>query len=374
MATWRRLRAVESQLRSAPCAGPFSRLLATESAPLINSPLHEDVYYLWPPGEVPQSLQADGEDTEAYLPQHGPEIAAGTLSGSKKFNFERWPESHLWRGAHMPAVRVFRPAPDVATGAAIVIAPGGGFVNLPPHEGDAIAEWLADQGVTAFLLRYRLVSSGYPLPTQLRDMQRAIRLVRFHAATWEVDPHRIGVLGVSGGGHVASGAAVFNASADPVTRGDGIDQVSAKPDATVLVYPLTDPSSYGGFTDPARSQAVWGATPPDPALYATARYVTAETGPTFITHSTKDTGVTAVDHGDPYFAACEAAGVDVTYSRIDYGGHGCGLVGAWGAPCVEWLQAQQFASAAAGGGAAYIYDFEDADQWQEAIATVDLSA
>ena len=120
---------------------------------------------------------------------------------------------------------------------------------------------------------------------------------------------------------MASGAAVFNASADPVTRGDGIDQVSAKPDATVLVYPLTDPSSYGGFTDPARSQAVWGATPPDPALYATARYVTAETGPTFITHSTKDTGVTAVDHGDPYFAACEAAGVlpdiEVTLHEID---------------------------------------------------------
>jgi acetyl esterase/lipase len=201
-----------------------------------------DVFYLWPPGQVPGALPDDrGED---YLPQHAPLIAAGTLAASKRYNFERWGDSHLWRGADRPAVRVFRPDPSLQTGSAVIIAPGGGFVNLPPHEGDQIAEWLAAHGVTAFLLRYRLVSSGYPLFTQLRDMQRAIRLVRFHAARWMLDKTRIGVLGVSGGGHVATGTSVWYDLPDPtLDPADPIDAVSARPDACVLAYPLTDPVS-----------------------------------------------------------------------------------------------------------------------------------
>ena len=203
-----------------------------------------DVFYCWPPGEVPGALEPDRG--EQFLPQHAPLIADDALSGSKRYNYARWGDSHLWRGADRPAVRVFRPDPRLATGAAVIIAPGGGFVNLPPHEGDQIAQWLAAHGVTAFLLRYRLVSSGYPLFAQLRDMQRAIRLVRYHSSRWTVDATRIAVLGVSGGGHVATGASVWydefpGAASQPAPRGDSIDDVSARPDACILAYPLTDP-------------------------------------------------------------------------------------------------------------------------------------
>jgi acetyl esterase/lipase len=171
------------------------------------------VFYLWPPGSVPHSLGC----------------------------------TCVSIGAHRPAVRIFQPAPQLATGASVVIAPGGGFVNLPPHEGDAIADWLAAHGLTVFLLRYRLVSSGYPIPTQLRDMQRAIRFVRQHSAEWGLDPSRVAALGVSGGGYLASGAAVFHASPDPLALDDAIDAHSARPNACVLVYALTDPSAYPPF-------------------------------------------------------------------------------------------------------------------------------
>ena len=155
---WRRLEGVSAHLSAA--AGELHH---------SDYPEDRDVFYLWPPDRVPGALEDRGED---YLPQHAPLIAAGTLEGSKLYNFGRWGDSHLWRGADRPAVRVFRPPPDISSGAAVIISPGGGFVNLPPHEGDQIAQWLAAHGVTAFLLRYRLVSSGYPLFTQLRDMQR----------------------------------------------------------------------------------------------------------------------------------------------------------------------------------------------------------
>lgn len=187
----RRLRAIgahvaiitpSSAVTSAPAGG--GELYHSEH------PEDRDVFYLWPPGAVPNALSPDRG--EAFLPQHGPPIAVGLLSGSKKYNYERWGDSHLWRGADRPAIRVFRPDPATQTGAAVIIAPGGGFVNLPPHEGDQIAEWLAAHGVTAFLLRYRLVSSGYPLFNQLNDMQRAVRLVRYHSARWSVDKSRIG--------------------------------------------------------------------------------------------------------------------------------------------------------------------------------------
>lgn len=372
----RRLQLLKAQLRG---QGPLAvaAKVARENfahvdkaTALVCSPCDEDVFYLWAPGTVPGSLPRYEGDTEALLPQHAPDIEAGALSGSKAFNYGRWPQSHLWRGAHAPALRVFRPRAELCTGASMVVAPGGGFVNLPPHEGDAVAEWLADHGVTAFLLRYRLVSSGYPIPTQLRDMQRAVRLVRHHATAWGLDPTRIGVLGVSGGGHVASGAAVWHDQVDPVALGDAVDGSSARPDIAVLVYPLTNPAAYSGFTDPSRRVSVWGEAPPDPGLFATAPCVVSDTCPTFISHSTRDTAVTAADHSDPYFAALQRKGVDSEYVRLDFGSHGCGLVGAWARPCIRWLVTHRWASPQSINGTAYVYDFEHGDDWQSAVEIV----
>src|SRR4051812_1858781 len=104
----------------------------------------------------------------------------------------------------IPTLPAFPPAEGEGTGAAMVICPGGGYGGLAPHEGAGYAEWLAKNGVAGFVLKYRLGSGGYHHPVMLNDVARAMRLVRSRAAEWKLDPKRIGVMGSSAGGHLAS--------------------------------------------------------------------------------------------------------------------------------------------------------------------------
>ena len=103
-----------------------------------------------------------------------------------------------------PTLTPFWAAPDKATGAVFIVAPGGGYRVLAAHEGDAYAKWLAANGITAFVLKYRLAADGYRVPTILLDAARAVRLVRSHAAGWGLDPKRIGMIGSSAGGHLTA--------------------------------------------------------------------------------------------------------------------------------------------------------------------------
>ena len=103
-----------------------------------------------------------------------------------------------------PTLTAFLPAPEKATGAAIVICPGGGYGGLAPHEGQGYAEWLADNGIAGLVLKYRLGSKGYRHPIMLGDAARAVRLARTKAVEWKIDPHRVGIMGSSAGGHLAS--------------------------------------------------------------------------------------------------------------------------------------------------------------------------
>jgi acetyl esterase/lipase len=148
---------------------------------------------------------------------------------------------HIISNVNLPSITVYLPAKNTATGAAVVIAPGGGHVELwMDHEGYNVARWLSDHGVAAFILKYRLArapGSTYTIEgDSLPDMQRAIRLVRSRSAEWDVDPHRVGVMGFSAGGEIAALAA-SHFDAGRADAKDPIDHESSRPDFQALIYP-----------------------------------------------------------------------------------------------------------------------------------------
>jgi endo-1,4-beta-xylanase len=142
---------------------------------------------------------------------------------------------------HAPSITSFLPKPEKATGTAILIAPGGGHRMLClGHEGDALAEWFAEQGIAAFVLRYRLAKeegSKYTVDEHaMADTRRALRLVRSRASDWKINPDRIGILGFSAGGELAALSAMESDAGDP-THKDTIEQFSCQPNFQVLIYP-----------------------------------------------------------------------------------------------------------------------------------------
>ena len=148
---------------------------------------------------------------------------------------------HVISSVHQPSITVYLPPKETATGAAVVIAPGGGHVELwMDHEGYAVAQWLSEHGVAGFVLKYRLAheaGSSYTVEgNSLPDMQRAIRLVRSRAAEWGVDPQRVGVMGFSAGGDVAARVAT-QFDAGNAAAADPIDRQSSKPAFQALIYP-----------------------------------------------------------------------------------------------------------------------------------------
>ncbi len=142
---------------------------------------------------------------------------------------------------HHPSITPFLPSASKATGVAVIIAPGGGHRMLClGHEGDALAEWFAEQGIAAFVLRYRLArekDSPYTVDEHaMADTRRAIRLVRSCAAEWKIDSKRIGILGFSAGGELAALAAMNSDDGNP-NSADKIEQMGCRPDFQVLIYP-----------------------------------------------------------------------------------------------------------------------------------------
>jgi endo-1,4-beta-xylanase len=148
---------------------------------------------------------------------------------------------HVITSVNKPSITIFLPAPDQATGAAVIIAPGGGHRELwMDHEGYNIARWLSEHGIAAFVLKYRLAKATNSTYTvdgdELADMQRAIRLVRSRAQTWGVDPNRLGVMGFSAGGEVAYLSAMHY-DKGAAGAADPIDRQNCRPDFQALIYP-----------------------------------------------------------------------------------------------------------------------------------------
>jgi acetyl esterase/lipase len=248
-----------------------------------------------------------------------------------------------------PTLTLYVPAPEKATGAAIVICPGGGYGALAmDHEGHQIGQWLNSFGVAGFIVKYRHRNSGagYGHPAPLQDAQRAIRTVRSRAGEWGVDPNRIGILGFSAGGHLASSAAThFNESfCEPK---DKIDAASCRPDFAVLVYPVisfTEP-----FTHTGSRKNLLGAGA-DQALVekmSNEKQVTPQTPPTFLVHTWEDKGVPA-ENSISFYLALRKAKVPAEMHLFLKGPHGFGLgqklggASAWPKLCEKWMEESGF--------------------------------
>jgi acetyl esterase/lipase len=236
-----------------------------------------------------------------------------------------------------PAVQILSPSPGYATGAAIVVCPGGGYTQLSKHEALPVGRWLQGQGITAFVLRYRLAPYKYPI--EINDGLRAIRFVRANAVQYHVDPHRIGIIGFSAGGHLSTTVSTHFDAGDP-TAADPVERASSRPDLQIDMYPVVTmgPETHAG------SRANLLGAHPDPSLVtlmSNQLQVSDQTPPTFIVHSTKDKTV-PVSNSDDYVAALKAHGVEVVYLRINNLGHGFGLQPFWTDPCEKWLRAHNF--------------------------------
>jgi len=243
--------------------------------------------------------------------------------------------------ADIPTLTFYPPAVDKArTGplSVVVVLPGGGYGGLADHESVPVGKWLADHGIAAFVLRYRL-GPKYHHPVEWGDASRAIRVVRANAAPWNIDPAHIGILGFSAGGHLASSVATHFTAGD-VKAVDLVERVSSRPDAEVLIYPVI---SLGATTHSGSLHNLLGNSP-DPKLMeylSSEKQVTKDTPPAFVVHSTQDKAV-PVNNSDMYVQALKDHNVAVKYIRGEYGDHGFGLKDFWTASCIEWLHTQGF--------------------------------
>lgn len=254
------------------------------------------------PGPVPNSRPSHVQETSVTLAGGGVRI------------------SHVVQ----PTLTVFRPAKDKANGTAVVICPGGGYARLSiDHEGYDVAQRLTELGVTAFVLKYRLPNAESQVDKStapLLDAQQALRLVRQRAGDYGVNPARVGILGFSAGGHLASTAGTHFEK--PV--GDDKTGVSVRPDFLVLLYPVisfSDTLMHAG----SRTNLLGPApTAEQVQRYSNERQVTARTPPAFLVHAQDDKTV-KVQNSLRFYEACLHHRVPVEMHLYPQGGHGFGL-------------------------------------------------
>jgi len=248
-------------------------------------------------------------------------------------------------GAAKPSLAIFEPPAERATGAAIVVCPGGGYMKLAGHEAEPVAQWLTSLGITAALLRYRL-GPQQRHPAMLQDAQRAVRTVRFHAARWKVDPGRIGILGFSAGGHLASSAATHFDAGD-IGAADPVERASSRPDLAILIYPVI--TLEGPFAHAGSRTNLLGSTPGAElvSMLSSHRQVSPDTPPMFLVHGSADQSVPC-ENSLLMAGALSRARVPFELHIYEGGAHGFGMqptargVSAWTERCAEWLRARGF--------------------------------
>jgi|SRR5579883_3127197 len=249
-----------------------------------------------------------------------------------------------------PTLTPYVVPPGRGVGTAVVVCPGGGYMHLAmDHEGDQVARWLNSLGVSAFVLKYRL-GPKYHHPVELGDAQRAIRTVRWRAAEYRVAPDRIGIMGFSAGGHLASTAGT-HFDAGNASAADPIDRVGSRPDFLVLGYPVI---SFGPFAHKGSLRALLGDNP-DPKLVellSNELQVTAQTPPTFLFHTTEDKTV-PVENSVLFYMALRKAGVPAEMHIYERGPHGVGLaptdeaLSSWPGRLADWLRVRGMLNSAA---------------------------
>lgn len=244
----------------------------------------------------------------------------------------------------VPQYQVYLPDKAKATGAAAVIFPGGAYGMLASnHEGHAYAKWLNERGIAGIVVKYRVTGNpalGYQFPVPFLDARRAIRTTRANANEWGIDPAKVGVMGSSAGGHLASLCITRFADTFPEENSDEIDRQNCRPDFSILIYPLIsmdDSITHGG----SRKNLLGDRVQPSIAeKYSTAKAVTKNTPPVFLLTTADD----FVDcrNSLEFAMACKANNVPVSLHLFEKGGHGYGLGGKgeiaiWPTLLENWL-------------------------------------
>jgi acetyl esterase/lipase len=241
----------------------------------------------------------------------------------------------------IPTLTPFLAPKENATGAAILILPGGGYGGLADHEGKAYALWLNSLGVHGFVLKYRLGPAGYHHPRMLEDVSRAMRTVRARAGEWGVDPKRVGIIGSSAGGHLASTVLTHFDGGNP-SAADYIEKESSRPDIGILCYPVI---TMGHFTHEGSKKNLLGPNPPDELVkfLSNELQVTRETPPTFLFHTAEDV-VVPVENSLMFAEALRKNGVSFDLHIYEKGRHGIGLANGhpWTKDCEAFLKTHGF--------------------------------
>ncbi len=286
----------------------------------------------------------------------GTTFGAGPYAATTGRPIDLWPEGIPGYRANGPAETVkdgwvihvrhptliaYLPPAGQRCGTAVIFCPGGGYIHLPTeNEECAEARWLNHLGIATFVLTYRFGDDGPSAP--LRDVLRAVRLVRSHAGDYGVRPDRIGILGASAGGHVATSAATLYDDPDGRT-GSPLDTVSGRPDFTVLLYPVI--TMREPFVHRGSRRGLLGADP-SPELvdhYSTELHVTKDTPPAFLVSTQEDKSV-PLENSVAYYSALRKAGVAAELHLFERGPHGfkftqgLGPTSDWPARCEDWLR------------------------------------
>lgn len=283
-----------------------------------------------------------------------PLLLSSTLSVSAAFAEEKpfplWPEGPPGavgtEESDIPTLTPFVADPSIATGAAFIVCPGGGYGGLADHEGKPIAEWLNSIGVAGFVLRYRHAPK-YQHPIPLGDAQRAIRTLRANAEKWDLDPDRIGIMGFSAGGHLTASAGTHYDSGNPDAQ-DPIERVSCRPDVIAPIYAVI--TMQGEYAHLGSRKNLLGDNPSPELveLMSNEKQVTSDTPPTFLMHTVEDPGVHS-NNSLLFALALREAGVEHELHLYQKGRHGVGLapddpiLSSWTNRMADWLRIQGFA-------------------------------
>jgi acetyl esterase/lipase len=246
-----------------------------------------------------------------------------------------------------PEILVYQPPKEKSTGTAILICPGGGYRYISiVNEGYEIARWLNENGITAVILKYRLPSDSIMIDKTigpLQDAQEAMRIIRRNAALWSINPDKIGIMGFSAGGHLASTLCTrYRDSVYAVS-----DRTDARPDFSILVYPVISMIkniSHGGTRD-----MLLGIRPEESFVekFSSELHVTEDTPPAFLVHASDDPSV-PIANSLSYYLALLQHHIPAEFHIYQSGGHGFGLSrsktteSTWPAACIAWLKANRW--------------------------------
>ena len=293
--------------------------------PILNSNAQQKTMNLWP-GGIPGLVF-----TDSY-------VEKSTTSEGLITRFEKTTN---------PMIYIFLPPKETATGTAVLICPGGGYAALAfGHEGNAIASWLNDNGIAGIILKYRLPSDLIMKDKSigpLQDAQEAMRIIRRNAVAWNIDPKKVGVIGFSAGGHLASTLSThYNDKVYDVS-----DTVSARPDFSLLIYPVITMDT--SFTHAGSRKNLLGENPSNEAIkrFSNELQVNEKTPPAFMVHSADDQTV-PVKNSIVYYEQLVKYKIPSELHVFQKGGHGYGLGGskdtqsAWPGLCISWLKASGF--------------------------------